>query len=117
MQAIRIEHSDGNGLWRSNNKSVYELNCMNSIIERHRKFPNPTWEGDVKGFIEGVHYCAFKSVEQLQQWIFPDEIREILDNGFKVYLLDLSEGLEGNYQIAYQKQHITQQKDISELFI
>ena len=114
---IRIEHpSDGKGIWRSNTTVYDTLSNIWEFVSRHRQFPNPTYEGDVTGFIEGIHYCAFKSIEQLQEWVYKDEIKELLELGFKVYMLDVSNWLEGNYQICYKKEDILQQKDISELF-
>lgn len=114
---IRIEHpSDGKGIWRSNINGVNNLSNWIEFSDRHRKFPNPTYEGDVTGFIEGIHYCAFKSIEQLQEWVYKNEIKELLEMGFKVYMLDVFNWLEGNYQICYKKEDILQQKDISELF-
>lgn len=118
---IRIEHpSDGKGIWRSKDKDgdkyIDSLSNYWDFDARHCKFPNPTYEGDVTGFIAGIHYCAFKSIEQLQEWVYKNEIKELLEMGFKVYMLDVSNWLEGNYQICYKKEDILQQKDISELF-
>lgn len=118
---VRIEHPfDGWGLWRSGPNDVVAFidsaKCYSDLMERHRKFPNPTYQRDIEGFIPKEHFCAFKSIDQLQEWILPEEMKEIISLGFKVLLLDVSECLEGEYQIAFKKEHIVQSKDITEIF-
>ena len=122
MQAIRIEHpNDGNGLWMSKNDLGEFIiddttSCYSSLLLRHEKFLTPCNDKNMKGFTEGMHFCAFKSMKQLQQWVLPEEIKEIIQLGFKVYLLELSECIEGEYQIGYDKACITKKEDITSLF-
>lgn len=116
---VRIEYIDGNGIWFAENKKGNDIvDYLSNIKEfsiRHNYFNTP--KEDNINFIKGVHFCAFKSIEQLQQWVYPEEIREFLSLGFKVYLIDVSHYLEGSHQICYKKEDILQQKDISSLFI
>ena len=113
---VRIQHhSDDCGLWRAGGWSaiIDQANCHESLRARHEKFPTPYKEG-IDFTIE--HFCAFKSIDQLQEWVLPEEMKEIISLGFKVLLLDVSECLEGEYQIAFKKEHIVQSKDITEIF-
>lgn len=116
---IRIERSDGIGMFMSRH-SVYDIEELKDIANRHGggKFPTPfgenpeldLWKDDKKWF------CAYKSIEQLQQWIKPDEFKHLFNNSYKVLLLDVTEYQEGKYQIIYTKESISQSKDISRLF-
>lgn len=114
MQIIRIEHKTGNGMFRTNGYSVADLN-LDDLIERHAKhFPTPYKE---RGrWIESYEFCAFKTIEQVQDWITKDEMVVLLANDYKVWLLDVSECEVYHYQCIYCKENIIQQKDISGLF-
>lgn len=121
MQSIiRVEHPEsGKGIFRhdlfdlnSDNQRVYDEMC-----DRHNSFPTPYEDQHINRFIRTNEFCAFKSIEQIQQWIQPNEFQVIIELGFKIYLLDVSECTIGEYQILYKKEHILQQKDISNLFI
>jgi hypothetical protein len=121
---IRIEHpTDGKGIWRSKKDVECDINYIdtlsnfNEFLDKHRNFYTPYREPLIKDEFTDNHYCAFKSVEQLQQWITTDELKEFISFGFKVYTLDVQEWLEGEYQICYLKEDIIDTKDITELFI
>jgi hypothetical protein len=115
---IRIEHPyDGNGLWRAvgdNGVIIDDISFFEELADKHNKFPLPHEDGL---FMTGYHYCAFKSIEQIQQWIENDWWKEIIELGFKVLMIDISKYQEGNHQIIFKKEHIMQSKDITELFI
>lgn len=118
---IRIEHpSDGKGIWRSkgnNEKAIWEdFSFINELESKHEDFPTPYAE-KLLTFTDSSYFCAFKSIEQINQWIEKEWWKEIISFGFKIYMIDLSEYLEGEYQICYQKQYILQQKDITSLFL
>lgn len=115
---IRIEYSDGKGLWNAKNKNNNYL-CDNfsfshDLIDKHAEFPTPQQE---ELPISNNHYCAFKSIEQVNQWIDKEWFSEIIEKGFKILMIDVSNCIEGEYQILYKKEDILQTKDISSLFI
>jgi hypothetical protein len=116
---VRIEHpSQGKGLWTTRNaydEALYhQFSFVDDLVVKHRAFPTP-WEEGL--FSIGTHdFCAFKSIEQLQLWIDKEWWEEIFELGFKVYIIDVSEYQEGTHQILFQKQHVLQTKDISDLF-
>lgn len=118
---IRIEHpSDGGGLFRSI-KRMFVARCNlftfhDELCLRHNRFNDP-WGDGIPEFTY-KHHCAFKSLEQLRSWMDDDWMKEIInDHGFRVYMIDLSEWLEGEMQVAYKKSDILQTKDISNLFL
>lgn len=126
-QCVRIEDPrTGHGVWRSEDEHgdyiVDNLSTYNDFSLRHCNFPtmyaefySSKWIGhDLKLLDE--HFCAFKSIEQLQKWVTKEELKELIELGFKVYLIETSECLEGRYQIAFRKEAIIEKKDISQLF-
>ena len=61
-------------------------------------------------------FCAFKSIDQFQEWVSPQEIKEFIKMGFEILLIDTSDHIEGMFQIIYYKEDIVQVKDITNLF-
>lgn len=117
---IRIEHECGNGLWMAVNKNNYTVICKgfsfyNELYGKHSRFPVPRLDGLLN--IQDDEYCAFKSIEQIQQWIEKDWFKEIVEFGFKIWMIDVSVWREGEYQVLFKKKDIVSKKDISELFI
>jgi hypothetical protein len=92
----------------------YSPDEIGDMMSRHRDFNTPTQ--DNLDFIVGEHFCAYRSIEQIQQWITKEEFIKLFTYGFKVYMIDVSECQIGNDQVIYKKEHILQQKDISSLF-
>lgn len=117
-QIIRIEHPvDGIGLFQSNQITL-SWTHLSSILYRHQKFNNPSMNGlDIEeDYLEW--FCAYKSVEQVQEWILKDEMTSLCnDYGFIVYLLEVNQYQEGRDQIIFTKESIISKKDITELFI
>lgn len=115
---IRIEHTDGYGMFIGYDpKDKYRAHCVeklcNDLSERHRSFNDP-WEDNLR--ITPKYFCAYKSVEQLQQWIKPDEFKILKDNGYKILTLVVTNYQEGRDQIIYTKDSIVSTTDISSLF-
>lgn len=129
--AIRIEHpSDGYGIFAEYLRN-YEGECIsgrNSDIVltnndeemlhfwcRHSSFNNPKQDG--LSFKSGEHYCAFKSVEQLQEWVTNDELKYIASKGYRVYKLELSDCQIGRDNIIFTPDHIIKKEDITSIFV
>lgn len=87
-----------------------------SAYERHSDFKTPLYDGlDIEK--NGKEwFCAYKSIEQLQEWITPEELKLIISEGYTVLMLDVYEYQEGRDQIIYTKESITSYKDITCLF-
>ncbi len=125
IQIIRIEHpSDGYGIFRSkctedeqNNKELYDLSM--SVCDRHgdHKFNTPMndnidlWKDNKQWF------CAYKTIEQLIEWITLEEIKLIIKHGFSVLLLEVTEYQEGTDQVIFTKGSIQDSRNLNDLFI
>lgn len=121
-KAIRIEYSDGYGLffkkiWDKQgniiaNRDVYAEKDFHELWVKHNDFfPQPHEEflhvtKDLKEY-----FCAFKSINDLLFWIKPNQLNEIINAGFKIYELDVTDYQIGGYQIIYTKESIVNQID------
>ena len=118
MQVVRIEHSETKwGLWRSKDENGYclieQLKCHDAINKKHLTMPNALED---LGSRDDNEFCAFKSIDELQQWVKPEWMQELIEVGFKILLLDVTECRIGEYQVLFNKEDIIQSKDITELF-
>ena len=118
-QIIRVEHADGLGMFMKADRRkhcVYNCPELQALADRHESFPLAKNEVDVwKDSKEW--FCAYLSIVQLQEWVFPKEFEHLFSRGSKVWLLDVIEWQEGKHQVVYTKKSIISKKDISELFI
>ena len=116
---LRVEHhKSGNGILRSRDKNrKYYSNRprLRSLIYRHGDFPNP-FNDRLLGDVNILEFCAFKSIDQFQEWVTKGEIKILISFGFKIYLIDVSEARIGEYQVLYKKENILQSKDITNMF-
>jgi len=119
---IRIEHKSGKGIFRA--RINRRGDCLDDkfkwadkLFDRHSDFPTPYRDSLINRPIEEDEFCAFKSIEQLQEWITKDEIKKLSKHNFKVLIIDVSECIVGEYQILYKKTDIIQSGDITSLFI
>lgn len=113
---IRIEHKNGIGIFRNKaSHSNDNLSCLlNKLFKRHDKFPIPYDDGNLDIYKDHLNwYCAYKSIEQLKQWITYEELLILINNDFKVLILNISNYQEGTYQILYTKESILNSNDIT----
>lgn len=116
---IRIEHPySGWGLFKAydenGNDIVDNFEWYEDLCVKHCDFPTPCADIGKRQYDE---FCAFKTVEQLQEWVKANWLKDLIQVGFKVLMLDVSACRVGEYQILYKKKDILQTKDISSLFI
>lgn len=116
MLVIRLERR-GRGIFRPTNKSIYKSAVFKRVIIRHGNFNTPFLDGLNMGLDAKEWFCAYKSVEQLQEWLELDEIKYFITKGFKVLMLEVSEFQVGRDQIIFTKEGIISSKDISSLFL
>jgi hypothetical protein len=136
IQCVRIEHpGDGNGLWTStgNNSSrhdylIHRLDCYIELKEKHLNMPPPQADLPISdtfinasiewdlGDVPNPYHCAFKSIEQMKEWVTDSQLKEITDAGFKIYYIETTEGIEGNHQIIFKKTN-TKYTDITNIFL
>lgn len=112
---LRIEHSYGWGMFRS---ATIEKRTIDHIC------PQASWRHSAMNTHGGDglemsdhHFCAYGSLEVMERWIKPDEVREVLKYDYKVYLIELSAWQEGDHNVIFRKEDIILKKDISDLFL
>lgn len=122
---IRIEHpQDGNGLWNTSKdgvKLISTLKCYKDLSARHMnpsKFPNLWYDPKLNNLSINYidYYFAFKSLAQLEEAVDREWLKEILENGWKVLMLDVTDFFESDYQVIFKKSSIISSKDISSIF-
>jgi len=117
---IRIEHTTGWGLWRAAldpfTSIIEVLDCYEEIAAKHRNMPTVPSDPGL-GYRDDDEFCAFKSIEEFNQWMEKSWIPELVNNGFKVLMIDVSECRIGEYQVVFKKENILQTKDITSLFL
>ena len=110
-QIIRFEGEDGLGLWSSKNGYIGQINP--EIAARHKHFNTPLEDGLR---IESKWYCGYKSIDQMTEWIQPSEIRDILEAGYDVWLIEATEYQVGAHQVIFTKSSEVSRKKINQLF-
>lgn len=111
-EIIRIEHIEcGNGIFNSINDRLFESKFANNIIHRFEEhFLNPN--RDLIKFNQN-YYCAFKSINDLIKWLSIDELKSLVNIGFRIYKIIVKRYKEGNMQIVYTLKSIKQKIDIT----
>ena len=118
IQVIRVEHEDGIGIFNTiTGKTIYDIKELHELIKRHfkfsspQKFKNPSQDG--LNLYKGCNdkrkvkcFCAFKSLHQFRKLITADEVKIILDHGFNIFLLTVTNYQCGEDQVIYTKKSI-----------
>ena len=120
---IRIEHPDsGWGIWRhQENMTVDNLSNFSEFNQRHSNFKTIGAElgnepFNLSYYERQKYFCAFKSIKQLQQWVFQSEINEFITFGFRIYKIKANNCLIGEDQIFFKKENIISKIDITNIF-
>lgn len=115
-QVIRIQHPDnGVGIFMNDIKSLRSMNLL-ELLQRHQMFNDPYMDGLNLHKDGKKYFCAYKTLEQLQEWIMTEEIGVLKKHGFRFLLLEVSDFQEGDFQIIFTKESITNMKDITDIF-
>lgn len=133
MQVIRIEHKVSKwGIFTHRFRDIQFARLrMPELFERHcYQFPEPQNEANERFLKKGMnpkhlnlykdnktYYCAYKSVKQIQEWVMPEEFAIMVKGGFNIWLLEVTDFQEGNYQVLYTKESIVSKQIINDLFI
>lgn len=114
--AIRIEGGDGVGFFRAteNFPSVFCVEELRQVSTRHNKFNTPQEDGLI---IMDYHFCAYKTVKQMTDWVRTHELKDIIALGYKVFSLKLEHCQHGRDQIIFKKSDIIEKTDITDLFL
>jgi len=114
-QIIRLEHpKDGIGIFTNRVKfNLYSTKLGNKILKRHIDLMEDA--NVINGFTFN-HYCAYKSIIDLNKFIKPSELKHLINRDIVILLLEVKDFIEGENQILYLKEDIVTSKDITELF-
>lgn len=118
IKIVRLERR-GFGIFRPKNQAILKSKIAQRTYDRHNNggFPMP-WQEDLDMDMDGKEwFCAYKTVEQLQQWVLKEELAFFISKGFKVLLLSVSEYQEGEKQVIFTKESIVSSEDITTLFV
>lgn len=129
IKIVRLERN-GIGVFRHRDPEIYKHPIACETYERHNGggFPLPEYDRIENNSAMDEDYlsinkdnkewfCAYKTVEQLQDWIYKEEIQYFASVGFKVILLKVSDYQIGEKQVLFTKESIKSQEDITSLFI
>jgi hypothetical protein len=119
---VRIEYRGddkseyGSGLFQSgiynNLSNFWEFN------DRHMRFPLPFEDTPSLNINKDKKewFCAFKTMEQMNDWVTKEEVKEFIELDCVVLILDVTEYQEGEHQIIFTKESIIDSKDVTNLF-
>lgn len=112
----RIEYSDGHGPFGVGleHPDVLSMDLM-PLIERWINMDTPQEDGLKRH--PGQDKCGFASLEALHHWVKPEEIKTMLDNGYKVYRLEVDQCQVGRDNMVFEVQDVLTKVDISDQFI
>lgn len=121
MQVIRVEGKFGYGMFRKDYGIEQYQYIPSSMIpelgDRHGIFPTPD-DDCINMKQDGKEwFCGYKNVDQFQQWVLKSELEIMFKEGFKVWMLEVTQFQIGLCQIVFTKESIRSKTDITELFI
>lgn len=127
ITAYRIEHpEDGWGLFRhrdKNKKFVTAYEFCPTLARRHNNLPAIVYSLDqISPLLTNERaerdrfFSAFRSERSLKRWVRPDEIKQVLDRGFRVYELKLSAAIVTEHQIFFPLDAVAEKKDITDKY-
>lgn len=115
MVVVRIERN-GRGFFRPSNKKIYKLGWYNEIMCRHRDFNIPREDGLDLTQDNKEWFCAYKCLDDLDNWVTEEEVQRLINYGFRVYLITVSEFQEGDHQVIFTKEGILEKQDITDSY-
>lgn len=128
MELIRIEYPEnGLGVWRCidkvGNMRLTNHSQFSTIMRRHSssKFPTPLEDDELRIQINELslnlsdYKFAFLTLQQLEEGFTRDELKELIEMGFKVYSIEAKEVIFSSYQAIFK--NVISQRDISFMFL
>ncbi len=113
---IRVESKNGIGMFRQD--SSYERAPISVIMRHAESFNTPSEDGLSLNLFSKNWFCAYKSLEQISNWILTkEEFHYLIGRGFRIYALTVEEFQVGKHQVVFTKESIVKKLDITELFL
>jgi len=121
MQCIRFEHPDTQlGIWHHFDAiDLFLTDYFEELSNRHCGFKTPYSEDKLCNIFNSKYKCAYKTMDQVREWITSDEIQGLVkEHGFKIYLIESEvEIYKGEFQVIFQPKHVKSKTEITSLFI
>lgn len=116
---IRVESTvNGLGMFIGTGTNNYVPRWeLRSLMRRHKVFNTPQEDGLNIEKDNREWFCGYKTVQQFQYWVLKEEIKELVRNGFKVFLIEADDFQVGEHQIIFTKESEIKREDITEIFI
>lgn len=137
---IRVQDSLGTGMFQSGipygqetSKSVYSIEKLEDLARRHREFPNIRDDRTIFNFVKELYgeqeifdiygtdefrfRFAFKNLSQFEKWVKREEVKILLDNGYRVYKIEAEEVCESEFQSIFNIDTVINTEDITNLFL
>lgn len=123
IEVLRIETNGGTGVFANDIDCAYDL--IPSACDRHfvgkshclgTYFPSPQEDGLNMNKDNKEWFCAFTSLKQLNELFFPDEIKVLLDHGYNIRLLTVTNYQKGNSQVVFTRDSVIKTQTLNSIF-
>lgn len=123
MKVLRIEGSDGHGIYWGNNLSAFDCPWYYEKESAHPKYQDDSSLASAlreagivldKGEPNPSLIFGFLNKQQLRSWLYDDRVLYWLDeNGFKLYEYDSPEAYVGHSQVIFRRYEDTPKTEIN----
>ena len=116
---IRIEHNNGIGMFRAGDVEGHSRDDIYyfapDLVDRfkHSAFPTPFKDNLDIWLNNKKWYCAFKSLDDMINWVTETELIVMSNHNYKVLQLEVEEYQIGDFQVLYTKESIKKSIDIT----
>jgi hypothetical protein len=120
VNIIRIEHTDGYGIFRISRRERYRVGDSihtQRIFDTHKEFPTPYRDGIID--MNEDHFCGFNTPSIFSEFMNYKELAWLIQNhDFNVFIIkvDIEYCLIGTYQTCFDKKGKIDVKNITYLF-
>ena len=113
---VRVEHPDsGNGMYAHFQDGSWSWPSSLSLMRnRHEDMYTPRDEGLP---MTREHFCAFSTLEDMEKWVRNDEVKVLVELGFQVLLLTVSQCHVGKHQCIFKKEDVVEVTNITSIFL
>lgn len=123
IKVLRIETDEGVGVFKNGIDCAYDL--IPDACNRHFReksscydtyFPIPQEDGINMEKDSKEWFCSFLSLKQLNELFFPDEIKILLDHGYNIRLLTVTNYQKGNSQVVFTRDSVIKTQTLNSIF-